>query len=322
MQPFASSATCSFEQLEGRSLMSATVAGAVLQDVTGNGLSRDDKPLAGVVVQLHKDVNANGKLDAADGAAVASKTTGAFGIFAFTGLATGKYLVTDVVPTNHVRTGPTLSSSIAVDVTKKNGFYGGNLFANYVKTFDRTALTDIYYMINGTTKVTSLIGKVKEGDTVSAHFTVKAGKNVHLSLVSYKAIAPYSNYENLQYQDVHDLKTGVFSAGKHSMTVKVPNCYFQVDFIGGAAIDPFGPAGSNILYGAQDRLISYANGGTKPCDTCDPTPSCGDPRKDRCDDDEDDKDDKKKDKCEDEKKDDKDKKDECKPAEKTKKKGC
>jgi hypothetical protein len=328
MGPFASttSAACSLEQLEGRSLMTATIAGAVFQDVTGNGLSWGDKPMAGVIVNLHKDLNGNGKLEASDGAPIATKTSNGLGIFAFAGLAKGQYLVREIEPANSERTGPTLSGHIAVNVTNKNGFYGNNFFANYVKTFDRTALTGIYYVINGKTKVTTLLNNVKEGDTVTAHFTVKAGKKVQVSLVSYKAIAPYSTAENLQYQDLHDLRTGTFCAGSHCLTIKVPNCYFQVDFVGGAAIDPFGPAGSNILYGAQDRLISYANGGTKPCE-CKPTPTCWDNRKDKCDNDRkdrcDDKDDEK-DKCDDEKKNQKcdDKKDKKDNKKDRKNKGC
>ena len=44
----------------------------------------------------------------------------------------------------------------------------------------------------------------------------------------------------------------------------IPNSYFQVDFVIGSAIAPFGPAGSNIFYSAQTRLVSYDNGGSKP----------------------------------------------------------
>jgi hypothetical protein len=43
----------------------------------------------------------------------------------------------------------------------------------------------------------------------------------------------------------------------------VPNCDYQVDFVCGSPIDKFGPAGSNILYGAQNRLFSADNGGSQ-----------------------------------------------------------
>ena len=120
--------------------MAATISGAVVQDLSGNGLSVDDKPLAGVVVKLYADKNGNGKVDATDGAALASKTSAAVtGAFAFTGLGLGKYVLQETPSANQVRTTPYLSNEIAVNVTKKNETYDKNLFANFIKTFDKTA---------------------------------------------------------------------------------------------------------------------------------------------------------------------------------------
>ena len=65
--PAAPATRAAVEALERRSLLSATIAGAVMNDLSGNGLTADDAPLAGVVVKLYRDVNANGVLDAADG---------------------------------------------------------------------------------------------------------------------------------------------------------------------------------------------------------------------------------------------------------------
>jgi hypothetical protein len=114
-----------FDTLERRALMAATISGTVMQDMTGNGLTADDKGLSGVVVRLYKDKNANGKLDASDGAAIASKSTNASGGFSFTGLSTGKYILQDVPSANQVRTAPALLSTIAVNATKANGTYSG-----------------------------------------------------------------------------------------------------------------------------------------------------------------------------------------------------
>ncbi|MEA2709013.1 MAG: serine-aspartate repeat-containing protein [Phycisphaerales bacterium] len=308
----SSRSTCTFESLERRALLAATISGAVMQDMSGNGLSSDDRPLSGIVVKLYKDLNANGKLDASDGAAISSKTTGALGVFAFTGLSTGKYLVQDNPGANQVRTAPDLTNVIGVNVTNTNGVYTNNVFANYVKSFDKTALSNITYTINGKTTVTTLTGNVKEGDKVTVNFTVAAGKTVELSLVAYKATAPFSSATNLKDQTLSDLATGKFTAGRHCLTVTVPKCYFQVDFVGGKAINPFGPAGSNILYGAQDRLIAFVNGGTKSCNCeippvkppCEPPvkpPTCEPKGKDKCDKDKKDKDDCEKDKKEKEK---------------------
>jgi hypothetical protein len=254
------------EALERRTLLAATISGAVMQDISGNGLSADDTPLAGVTVKLFADLNANGKVDATDGAALATKISAAgTGAFSFTGLGLGKFVVQETPGANQVRTIPYLSNEIAVNVTNANGTYANNVFANYVKTFDATAISNITYTINGTTTVTTLAG-VKQGDTVKVNFTVAAGKTVELTLVSYKAPAPYSDAQNISLQTIHQVATGTFGAGKHCLTVKVPNCYFQLDFVGGKAIDKFGPAGSRILYGAQSRLIAFVNGGTKSCD--------------------------------------------------------
>src|SRR2546422_1486924 len=94
-----------FESLEGRRLMSA-IAGSVMRDMTGNGLTADDQPLAGVTVKLYNDVNGNGLLDAADGASIASKTSAADGTYFFGVLPTGKYLLADAAPAGQVRTAP------------------------------------------------------------------------------------------------------------------------------------------------------------------------------------------------------------------------
>ena len=266
-RPRSAAAAFSIEPLERRALLAATISGAVFQDISGNGLSADDKPLAGVTVKLYKDVNANGKLDATDGAAIATKVSAAVtGAYSFAGLTVGKYLVEDVAGSNQVRTWPLLTNTIAVNVTNSSGTYANNNFANYIKNFSLTDITNVSYLINGTKTVTTLAGNVKQGDTVKVTFTVKAGKTAELTLVSYKAASPVVDESKFYLQKIYQVATGKFSAGTHSLTVKVPDCYFQLDFIGGKAINQFGPVGSNLLYGKQGRLISFAVGGTKLCD--------------------------------------------------------
>src|SRR5688500_18327917 len=129
------------EALERRTLFAATISGEVMQDVSGNGLSADDTPLSGVVVKLFADLNGNGKVDATDGAALATKVSAAVtGAFSFTGLGLGKFVVQETPGANQVRTIPYLSNEIAVNVTNKNGTYANNVFANYVKTLDRKSV--------------------------------------------------------------------------------------------------------------------------------------------------------------------------------------
>ena len=270
------------ESLESRRLMAATITGAVMRDLTGNGLTADDTTgLAGVVVKLYKDRNANGVLDAADGAALGTRTSAAItGAFSFGGLGKGKFLLQETPGPNQVRTGPFLTDTIAVDVAKKKGVFGGNLFANYVKDFDRSAVSGITYTVNGGAPISTMDGNVHSGDTVPVNFTVAAGKTVTVSFVSYTAPEPFSTAENLQFQELFQADTGTFTGGTHSLTVKVPDCYFQLDFVGGLPIDPFGPAGSDILYARQGRRIAFVNGGTEECGCeeippCEEEPPCG-----------------------------------------------
>src|SRR5256885_16368606 len=145
--------SAAFETLESRRLLTATVSGTVFRDVTGNGLGSGDTAMGGVTVKLYKDVNNSGGLDIGDGAAVKSASSDSItGGYSFGSLSLGRYFVQGSVPSNSVRTAPATSSTITVNATTDTT-YGGKNFANYVKTFDRSAVTNISYLINGTTVV-------------------------------------------------------------------------------------------------------------------------------------------------------------------------
>jgi len=111
----------------------------------------------------------------------------------------------------------------------------------------------------------SAISGASQGGTASVNFTVAAGCNVQLSLVSYKAPSAAFSATTANQQVIFDTATGTFAAGAHSLSVDMPNCFFQVDFVFGSPITTLGPAGSNNFYSAQGRLISGANGGTTSC---------------------------------------------------------
>jgi hypothetical protein len=111
----------------------------------------------------------------------------------------------------------------------------------------------------------SAISGASQGGTASVNFTVAAGCNVQLSLVSYKAPSAAFSASTADQQVIFDTATGTFAAGAHSLSVDMPNCLFQVDFIFGSPITTLGPAGSNNFYSAQGRLISGVNGGTTSC---------------------------------------------------------
>ncbi|HEY8103584.1 MAG TPA: hypothetical protein VIE18_03655 [Gaiellaceae bacterium] len=104
------------------------------------------------------------------------------------------------------------------------------------------------------------------GGTATVSFTIAAGcENIKLSLVSYKAPGPAFDANTADQQTVHDFKTVVLGAGNQTLTVAMPSCYYQVDFVYGDVITKFGPAGSSNFYSAQGRLIKARNGGTSSC---------------------------------------------------------
>ncbi len=84
-----------------------------------------------------------------------------------------------------------------------------------------------------------------------------------MTFVSYTAPGATFVASDAYLQEIFDIDTGVFGPGTHTLTVTNPNSYYQIDFVCGAAIDQFGPAGSNIFYTPQKRLLSADNDGTK-----------------------------------------------------------
>jgi hypothetical protein len=83
--------------------------------------------------------------------------------------------------------------------------------------------------------------------------------------VSYTAPDATFVADHAAQQKIFDVDTQTFGPGTHSLCVTVPDCYFQVDFVCGLPIDKFGPAGSNIFYTPQGRLIDSDNGGKNAC---------------------------------------------------------
>jgi choice-of-anchor A domain-containing protein len=242
----------------------AVLAGRGLLDRTGNGLSADDDAFAGVPVELVADRNGNGKLDAADG--VGARTTAdELGNWSFGGVKLGTYFVREVTPADHIRTAPTLSAAYMVKVADPDGTYAGLDFDNYRRPA-ASVLSSVHFVVNRTRTVANLAGQVKSGDTVEAVFTVAEGKTETLSLVAYTAPGASFTPATASAQRIFDLAAGTFIGGpggtEYRLTVTVPGSFFQVDFVRGEAIDRFGPAGSNVFYAAQGRLISAANGGT------------------------------------------------------------
>ena len=120
-------------------------------------------------------------------------------------------------------------------------------------------------------QVSDLRGNTQQGDTVTVTFTVPSGGlSDQLTLVSYTAPGSSFDATPAYQQQIFDLVSGVFAPGKtYTLTVLIPNSYYQIDFVCGQAINVlgptnYGPDSSNILYSAEGRLLSADNGGTQP----------------------------------------------------------
>ncbi len=144
-----------------------SIAGKDYLDVTGNGLTADDTPLPGVKVYL--DTNNNGAWNSGEPAA----TTLADGSYAFADLVAGTYKVREVVPSGYVRTAPAATDvySVALAVGQTAS---ANDFAN-AALGNLSALSNVVFVINGTTSVSDLRGATHEGDTIQVSFTIAGG---------------------------------------------------------------------------------------------------------------------------------------------------
>jgi hypothetical protein len=244
------------EWLEDRWVPSATasISGHVFVDQTGNGLSTDDVAQRHVVVELFADTNHNGVLDRRD-RLVDARVTGVNGSYAFTHLKAGTYFVIERVPNDYVRTGPAVLADYTVQLAKGQKVTGQD-FDNFQKVHTN-AVRDVTFTIthgSTTTTVTDLRGNTHAGDTVVVNFTIAHGaRPTVVSLVTYDASTAN------QLALVGDA-TGTFGPGQHSLTIQVPTSDYQIDFVAGAAIDHFGPTGSNVSYSAEKRLISADTG--------------------------------------------------------------
>ena len=243
-----------------------SISGIKTLDLTGNGFSSDDTPLSGVTINL---LNTSGKV-------IETTTTGSDGTYSFDNLAPGTYSVSESVPNGFVQTGPTGGTNVSI--CGGNAVYTVSLGSQPISGLnfddfqtDTCVATNISYEINGCNTVTNLRGHTHQGDTVTVTFTIPAGKTDQVSLVSYTAPGSSFDASTASLQQIFQDATGTFSGGSsgttYTLTVTIPNCDYQIDFVCGQAIDRFGPAGSNIFYSAQSRLLSADNGGTQVCGT-------------------------------------------------------
>jgi SdrD B-like domain len=232
-----------------------SISGHVYQDLTGNGLTGDDVGLSGIKVYL--DLNNNGVRDSTEPYAV----SGSDGAYSFNDLAAGTYTVRQDLPSTNLRTGPVLADTYSVTIGNSSTATGKD-FADFLE-LNTSLVSHIKYFVNGDDhSISDLRGHTNQGDLVQVQFTVAAGvSNLRLSLVSYTAPGASFDANTASQQQIFELANGTFSTGTYTLTVTLPNSYYQVDFVAGEAIDHLGPANSNIFYTAQGRLFSADNDG-------------------------------------------------------------
>jgi hypothetical protein len=257
---------------------STAIKGTKYLDITGNGFSSDDTGKPGVTIKLYKEGNGIAGLQTGSGGdtLVTTKTTDSDGTYSFPVSSAGIYYVQESVPSGYLQTGG------GTDGTTGNTYYTvnaslGNVYSGYDFDdfqLDQCQITCISYQVyhNGCwTTVSDLAGKTNQGDKVRVTFTVPAGTSDEVTLVSYIAPTPYWSDSNAYQQKIYQQSGGTFGPGTYTLTVQIPNSYYQVDFVCGSAIDQlepnqngnaYGPDSANILYHAQQRFFSGDNDGT------------------------------------------------------------
>lgn len=105
------------------------------------------------------------------------------------------------------------------------------------------------------------------GESVSTNvkakvtFTVAEGCRETLTLASYKAESKSDTKDAIAKQTYFDHQTKTVGPGEHTLTVDLPECIYQLDFVRGDVIKSFGPADSDNYYWDQGRLLSSTFGG-------------------------------------------------------------
>lgn len=239
------------ERCESRQLLSgATISGDVVRDLSGAGTFTDDVNLPGVTVDLYKSGSS---------AVFEHAVTNSSGNYSFTGLSAGNYTVQQALPAGYIPTGANYGYPVTAS---GNQTYPGKDFEDF-ELEPLPTITNLSFKVTTpagkSTTVTELSGNVQQSDTVTASFKLPTAAQI--TLVSYEA--PNNDFDttNLQEQTIFS-KASVTGSGSESLTVKVPDGYFQLDFVAGQAIANLA-VNPNITYHAQDRFIQGADGGTQ-----------------------------------------------------------
>ena len=128
--------------------------------------------------------------------------------------------------------------------------------------------------------VCDLFPNVKAGDIVTANFSPTAGAAPHLTLVAYLAPTKSSGLPQTMFDCASNFSDGCTQSATNSLTVHVPACGFQIDFIYGAPDTPhlvrsYGQSGVWISGMAGDRGSAPCSGNGGQSSSPSPTPQGG-----------------------------------------------
>lgn len=110
------------------------------------------------------------------------------------------------------------------------------------------------------------------GDKVSANVVVSGDTDCTqtVTIVSWEAPNAVFNLDNIKAQKIHSYTTKTFGVGTHTISTSMKDCYYQIDLLNSNRPTA---ADGTANYQAEDRLIGWAQGGTKSCVAPTPTPT-------------------------------------------------
>lgn len=125
------------------------------------------------------------------------------------------------------------------------------------------AISSVTYKVNGSV-VSELTAGLPDGATVEVTFDLAAGcEDLQVGLAAYETSSATWDPSKAEDQELFAKDTGVFDAGTPgTLSVTVPECYFQVDFFTGPVLTKL-TATDN--YTSQGRLIDAGHGGQEVC---------------------------------------------------------
>ncbi len=108
------------------------------------------------------------------------------------------------------------------------------------------------------------------GSTITGKFIVSGNANCKLNVTITAWTAPNgTDGKPYNLQKVYSHNTGTYGVGTHTISTKLPNCFYQVDLIRGS--NPTAADGSPVY--AAGVLMGSLHAGTQVCTTPTPSPS-------------------------------------------------